>query len=71
MALHNYAPRTIAAYVGHIASFAQQFGRSPEHLGAAPLGTAWWWCRVRARSDRHAAHRGRAGRGGRGGGQGF
>jgi integrase/recombinase XerD len=37
MALRNYAPRTIAAYVAHIASFAQQFGRSPEHLGAAEI----------------------------------
>jgi len=32
--LRNYARRTIETYVGHIASFAKHFGRSPDLLGA-------------------------------------
>ena len=31
--LRNYAPRTIATYVGRIVAFAKYFGRSPELLG--------------------------------------
>jgi site-specific recombinase XerD len=31
--LRNYARRTIETYVGHIASFAKHFGRSPDLLG--------------------------------------
>jgi site-specific recombinase XerD len=31
--LRNYSPRTIQAYVGQVAYFAQHFGRSPEVLG--------------------------------------
>jgi integrase len=32
--LRNYARRTIQTYVGHIASYAKHFGRSPDVLGA-------------------------------------
>lgn len=31
--LRNRSPRTIDCYVGHLARFAQYFGRSPEQLG--------------------------------------
>src|SRR5262249_44522205 len=31
--LRNYSPRTIQAYVAHVARFAKHFGRSPELLG--------------------------------------
>ena len=31
--LRNYSPRTIQAYVGHMAHFARHFGRSPDQLG--------------------------------------
>jgi integrase/recombinase XerD len=31
--LRNYSPRTIEAYVAHVARFARHFGRSPELLG--------------------------------------
>jgi integrase/recombinase XerD len=31
--LRNYSPRTIEAYVAHVARFAKHFGRSPELLG--------------------------------------
>ncbi len=34
MQLRNLSPRTIEAYVYHVASFAKHFGRSPERLGA-------------------------------------
>ena len=32
MRLRNFAPRTIEAYVGRVASFARHFGRSPDAL---------------------------------------
>ena len=34
MQLRNFSPRTLEAYVGHVAHFARHFGRSPEQLGA-------------------------------------
>jgi integrase/recombinase XerD len=36
----NYAPKTIACYVWHVAQFARHFGRSPELLGADEI-RAW------------------------------
>jgi integrase/recombinase XerD len=38
--LRNYAPKTIACYVLHVAQFARHFGRSPELLGADEI-RAW------------------------------
>ena len=35
----NYAPKTIACYVLHVAQFARHFGRSPDQLGANDLRT--------------------------------
>jgi integrase/recombinase XerD len=35
--LRNYSPRTIQAYVAHVARFAKHFGRSPELLGAEEM----------------------------------
>jgi site-specific recombinase XerD len=32
--LRNFSPRTLEAYVGHVAHFARHFGRSPDQLGA-------------------------------------
>jgi integrase/recombinase XerD len=36
----NYAPKTIACYIGHVAEFARHFGRSPDRLGADEM-RAW------------------------------
>ena len=36
----NYAPKTIACYVQHVAQFARHFGRSPAELGADEV-RAW------------------------------
>jgi len=35
----NYAPKTIACYVLHVAQFAQHFGRSPDQLGPDEIRT--------------------------------
>jgi integrase len=37
MKRRNYAPRTIKIYVARVATFAQHFGKSPQHLGAADV----------------------------------
>jgi integrase/recombinase XerD len=35
----NYAPKTIACYVQHVAQFARHFGRSPDRLGIDAIRT--------------------------------
>src|SRR5438105_13463266 len=37
MTLHGLKPKTIRAYVGCIARFAQHFGKSPQVLGTADI----------------------------------
>jgi integrase/recombinase XerD len=38
--IRNYAPRTIACYVAHVAHFARHFGQPPDQLGAEDV-RAW------------------------------